>query len=139
VKAVLLPRNRHQEQQLRTGHPRWFANGKTIVPAHTVDGLNMLWFSDLVVSGGGTMNREAAALGVPVYSIFRGRVGAVDRKLEQEGRLVMIREVAEVNTRIAFAARDKSKPPERGARHALEDIVGHIEHIIHIEHAARRR
>ena len=82
IQAVMLPRNRHQEQQLRAAHPDWFLNGKTIVPGRAIDGLNLLWFSDLVVSGGGTMNREAAALGVPVYSIFRGKTGAVDREIE---------------------------------------------------------
>ena len=55
--------------------------GKLIIPDHVVGGLNLIWFSDLVISGGGTMNREAAALGVPVYSIFRGKIGAVDRYL----------------------------------------------------------
>ena len=48
-------------------------------PNRAFDGLNLIWFSDLVISGGGTMNREAAALGVPVYSIFRGKIGGVDR------------------------------------------------------------
>src|SRR5207249_3809437 len=95
VRAVLLPRNKHQGETLRTAHPEWFADGKTRVPSSALDGLNLVWFSDLVVSGGGTMNREAAALGVPVYSIFRGKTGAVDSKLEQEGRLIMVRSVDE--------------------------------------------
>ena len=56
-----------------------------MVPEHVVDGLDMIWASDLVISGGGTMNREAAALGVPVYSIFRGKIGAVDQYLSEAG------------------------------------------------------
>jgi uncharacterized protein len=131
--AVLLPRNRSQEQQLRTAHPDWFAQGKTIVPGRAVDGMNLLWFSDLVVSGGGTMNREAVALGVPVYSIFRGKTGAVDRKLEQEGRLIMIRSVEEVRTRISLLPRDKRQGPDSRPRQALQDIVDHVEDIIRIE------
>ena len=87
VRAVLLPRNAHQEQAIGTTFPEWFENGRTVIPRGAVDGLDLLWISDLVVSGGGTMNREAAALGVPVYSIFRGKTGAVDLMLEEEGRL----------------------------------------------------
>jgi predicted glycosyltransferase len=131
--AVLLPRNRNQERQMRTDHPDWFAPGKTVVPDRAVDGMNLLWFSDLVVSGGGTMNREAAALGIPVYSIFRGKTGAVDRKLEQERKLIMIRSVEEVRSRIALRPRDKSRGPDSRPRQALEDIVDQIEDIIRIE------
>ena len=79
------------------------------------------------------MNREAAALGVPVYSIFRGKIGAVDRKLEQEGRLVLVRTEAEVRTKIAFERRDKIHSPNGSLRLALHDIVDHIEEIIQLE------
>ena len=137
VRAVMLPRNKGQEQQLRAEHPEWFANNKTIVPQRAVDGMNLLWFSDLVVSGGGTMNREAAALGVPVYSIFRGKMGAVDRKLEQEKRLTMIRIVEEVKTLIEIKRRDKSRLPEGNSRPALADIVDHVEAISRREYAAK--
>jgi predicted glycosyltransferase len=133
ARAVLLPRNKRQEHLLRDTYPAWFANGTAIVPGRAVDGLNLLWFSDLVVSGGGTMNREAAALGVPVYSIFRGKTGAVDRQLEQEGRLVMIRSADEVRNKIAFDRRDKTSLPDSGPRPALQDIVDHFEDIVRVE------
>ena len=137
AKTVLLPRNKSQEQRLRAAHPEWFMQGKTIVPGRAVDGMNLLWFSDLVVSGGGTMNREAVALGVPVYSIFRGKTGAVDRQLDQEGKLIMIRNVDEVRTRIRLEPRDKSRVPDGRPRQALQDIVDHVEDIIRIECAGR--
>ena len=137
VRAVLLPRNEQQERLLRQNHPEWFKNGKTIVPAKAVDGLNLLWYSDLVVSGGGTMNREAAAIGVPVYSIFRGKIGAVDRRLEQEGRLVMVRTSREIETKIDFKRREKPLLAQNGPREALRQIVDHIEDIIRTEYAKR--
>jgi predicted glycosyltransferase len=56
----------------------------------TGDGLNLIWNADLVVSGGGTMTREAAALGIPAYSVFTGAVGAVDQRLFDEGRITHI-------------------------------------------------
>lgn len=134
VRAVLLPRNEQQEKTLRAKHPEWFCGDKVIVPPYAVDGLNLLWHSDLVVSGGGTMNREAAALNLPVYSIFRGKAGAVDRRLEQEGRLIMIRTSAEVQTKILFKPRDKSISRNGGTRLALQDIVNHVEDIIRAEY-----
>jgi predicted glycosyltransferase len=53
-----------------------------------VDAQSLIAFADLVVSAGGTMNREAAALGVPVYTTYGGRLGGVDEQLIREGRLV---------------------------------------------------
>jgi predicted glycosyltransferase len=139
VRAVLLPRNVQQAQNLRTEFPGWFKDGRTVIPAHAIDGLDVLWISDFVVSGGGTMNREAAALGVPVYSIFRGKAGAVDLMLEEQGRLSMIRNKDEVWSKILFARRDKSRPPDNRPRAALEDIVDHVEDIIRIERVRPRK
>jgi predicted glycosyltransferase len=133
VKVVLLPRNLKQEVALRANFPSWFASGKTFVPKKAVKGLDLLWSSDLVVSGGGTMNREAAALGVPVFSIFRGRSGAVDRALEKEGRLIMIRNPKEVWEKIPLIRRDRSQPYNTEPKRALEDIIEAIEEIIEAE------
>jgi len=133
VRAALLPRHHLQEQAFRADYPEWFKDGKTLVPPRAVDGLNLIWLSDLVVSGGGTMNREAAALGVPVYSIFRGKVGAVDRMLEREGRLTMIHNAEDVWTKITFVRREKNKQPDIKPRPALQDIINHVEDIIRIE------
>ena len=92
--------------------------------------MNLIWNSDLVISGGGTMNREAAAMGVPVYSIFRGKIGAVDRYLAQEGRLVMIETVEDVRTKIKAARRVRAT--QRGGRNvpALATIVENIVSIL---------
>jgi predicted glycosyltransferase len=75
VRMILLPRNSNQEIFIREKWPDLISNGRLIIPDHVIDGLNLIWHSDFVISGGGTMNREAAALGVPVYSIFRGNQG----------------------------------------------------------------
>jgi predicted glycosyltransferase len=133
IKAVLLPRNKNQETQMKQNSPQWFKDSKVVIPKKAVDGLNLLWHSDLVVSGGGTMNREAAALGIPVYSIFRGKTGAVDRQLESEGRLTMIQSVAEVKKKIALKRRPKHHSPESRPRKALQDIIHHVEEILRAE------
>jgi len=107
-----------------------FAAGKLIVPDHAVDGLNLIWYSDLVISGGGTMNREAAALGVPVYSIFRGKIGAVDRYLADTGRLVLVESVDDVRTKIVVDQRRRPAEPAHCNTGALRAIVDGVEAIM---------
>jgi predicted glycosyltransferase len=78
--AVVLPRTQAQRDELARV-------GGFVVPEHAVDAQSLVAFADLVVSAGGTMNREAIALGTPVYTTFEGRLGAVDERLLREGRL----------------------------------------------------
>ena len=61
-----------------------------VVPEHAIDAQSLIAHADLVISAGGTMNREAVALGTPVYTTFQGRLGAVDERLIDEGRLRML-------------------------------------------------
>jgi len=129
VRVVLLPRNDRQAVAIRQQYDGEIPE-KIVIPERAVDGLNLVWHSDLVVSGGGTMNREAAALGVPVYSIFRGTMGAVDRNLEEEGRLIMLREMKEVEEKIVLQARDKSGRNGNDSRDALNTIITEIEGIV---------
>ena len=102
-----------------------------LIPDHVEDGLNLIWNSDLVISGGGTMNREAAALGVPVYSIFRGKIGAVDAYLADQGRLVLLETVEDVRTKIKAVRRDPHKQRLSGENSpALDTIVRNIISIV---------
>jgi uncharacterized protein len=127
TKTILLPRTSNQERELREKWPDLFSSGKFVVPDHVVDGMDLIWFSDLVISGGGTMNREAAALGVPVYSIFRGKIGAVDRCLADQGRLVLLQSVEDVRTKVAVVRRqDIPRRNNESRSPALEAIVEHI-------------
>ncbi|MFL6529908.1 MAG: DUF354 domain-containing protein [Chthoniobacterales bacterium] len=129
IKIVLLPRNPKQGTFIRSLWPSWFEGGKTIIPETALDGLNLMWHSDLVVSGGGTMNREAAALGVPVYSIFRGRIGAVDRHLSEEGRLVLVDSTEHVDDQIPLVRRVRRPLREVTSKQTLHRIVDTIEEI----------
>ena len=86
VQAVVLPRTRDQrEALLGAGLP------SLVVPEHAVDAQSLVAIADLVVSAGGTMNREAVALGTPVWTTFAGRMGAVDEGLIADGRLRELR------------------------------------------------
>ena len=83
VHAVVLPRTEEQREYVRS-----LALPSVILPSRAVDAQSLIALSDIVVSAGGTMNREAAALGVPVYTTYGGRLGGVDEELIGEGRLV---------------------------------------------------
>lgn len=133
-KIVLLPRNKKQAQAIIKSHRDWFEAARVKIPNSAVNGLNLIYFSDAVVSGGGTMNREAAALGVPVYSIFRGPLGEVDRRLQAEGRLIMISSAKEIPEKIRLAKRSKPLVFLAGPRPALTQIVAHIEAILSAEY-----
>jgi hypothetical protein len=130
AKLVALPRNEKQAIELKQRWPDLFASGSMRIPSQVVDGLNLIWHSDLVISGGGTMNREAAALGVPVYSVFRGSIGAVDRYLSEQGRLVLLETVHDVQTKIRVVRRDRPSHPQRGDGITLSSIVEQIVAIV---------
>jgi predicted glycosyltransferase len=82
VHAFVIPRTEEQRDYVKS-----LALPSVIVPERAVDAQSLIALSDLVVSAGGTMNREAAALGVPVYTTYGGRLGGVDEELIREGRL----------------------------------------------------
>jgi len=126
VRAVTLPRNARQGQQLRADWSHLIASGQMLMPDTPLDGLNLIWFSDLVVSGGGTMNREAAALGVPVYSIFRGKIGAVDRYLSEAGRLTLVESLDDVRTKIRLVRWNRPAEPRDRDCPVLQCIVDSI-------------
>jgi predicted glycosyltransferase len=103
VQPVVLPRVATQRAELR-GIPGF------VVPEQAIDAQSLIALADLVISAGGTMNREAVALGTPVYTTFQGRLGAVDERLIAEQRLRMLvsaeqlqlgkRDVAAVSPRV---------------------------------------
>jgi predicted glycosyltransferase len=89
AQTVVLPRTAAQREELAR-------RGGFVVPEHAVDAQSLVSFADLVISAGGTMNREAVALGTPVYTTFEGRLGAVDEALLAEGRLRRLERPEEV-------------------------------------------
>jgi predicted glycosyltransferase len=119
VRAVVLPRTTEQRAEI-VGREL----PSIVVPEHAVDAQSLVALSDLVVSAGGTMNREAVALGIPVYTTFAGRLGAVDTALVEEGRLRMLASAAElaVEKRAAPAT-----PTERDPAVLLDLLVTALE------------
>jgi len=85
VIVIAVPRSEEQRETLQS-----LELPNLIIPEKALDGRNLLFYSDIVVSAGGTMNREAAVLGTPAYTVFKGRIGAVDQYLIDQGRITPI-------------------------------------------------
>ncbi len=105
VQSVVLPRTDAQRAQL-CDVPGF------VVPRRAIDAQSLIAFADLVISAGGTMNREAVALGTPVYTTFEGRLGALDERLIAEGRL---RKLAGAD-QLELTKRDPAGAPTRVRR-----------------------
>lgn len=93
VQIILLPRTQSQRQALEQ---QYKDTSNITIPRSALPGLDLLSASDLIVGGGGTVNREAAALGVPVATIFKGPMGAVDRWLIESGKMIEISDPKDV-------------------------------------------
>lgn len=90
--TVVIPRTADQAERLL----RRAAGPSVVLPDRAVDGQSLIAYADLVVSAGGTMNREAVALGAPVYTIFSGELGAVDERLIERGRMRPLTDPGEI-------------------------------------------
>jgi predicted glycosyltransferase len=117
---VLIPRT---EAQRAAAIARSAPN--LVVPEQAIDAQSLIALADLVVSAGGTMNREAVALGVPVYTIFSGRMGAVDEALIAAGRLRRLEapEALEVSKRSGGTGAVEP----RDASALLDGVIGAVE------------
>jgi len=114
AQTVVLARTPEQRDAIRA-----LNLDRVIVPERAVDGRTLVAFADVLVSAGGTMNREAAVLGTPVWSMFEGRMGAVDEQLASEGRLKFLKDPAEI-TVTKRAARAYDQRVKRDPRDLLE-------------------
>jgi uncharacterized protein len=118
AQVVALARTNDQRRSLHE------LDSQLVVPERAVDGRSLAALADLVVSAGGTMIREAAVLGTPVWSIFEGRPGAVDEQLVREGRLRFLRDPTDIVVEKAPAVRERRgrRDPADLLRLALPDL-----------------
>jgi predicted glycosyltransferase len=119
VRAIVLPRTVEQRGEV-VGR----ALPSIVVPEHAVDAQSLVALSDLVVSAGGTMNREAVALGIPVYTTFAGRLGAVDTALVEAGRLRILASADELRLEKRAA---RSTPTTRDPAALLDLLLTALE------------
>jgi hypothetical protein len=105
AQTVVLPRTPEQRAEIA-------AAGGFIVPERAIDAQSLIAYADLVVSAGGTMNREAVALGTPVFTVFEGRLGGVDERLIADGRLARL----EHPDQVRLAKRERGADPAQRVR-----------------------
>jgi uncharacterized protein len=110
AQVMILCRTADQAETLRKKYDLGVEPFRMLTKA--IDGLSLMWYSDAIFSGGGTMVREAALLGLNAYSIFAGKLGAADAELERQGKLTMIRELAQIE-QLRF---EKRRDPPRLTR-----------------------
>jgi predicted glycosyltransferase len=120
AQTVVIPRTESQGAEARAiGAPG------LIVPEREVDAQSLIAYADLVVSAGGTMNREAVALGTPVFTTFTGKMGGVDEALIAEGRLRVLDDPG------ALELRKRSTPvgvlDPRDAAILVDGVLGAVE------------
>ena len=130
---VMLPRNEEQVRDIRGTWQGLVETNKLIIPNNVLNGLNLIWHSDLVVSGGGTMIREAAALGVPSYSIFLGETGCIDRHLAETGRLKLVASSADFLTTIKLKKRSHQDNLGLRSDKTLDCIVDKLENVLMLQ------
>ena len=126
TRVVLLPRTPEQGVELKEKYTEHFQSRKMMIPDKVLDGLNLVWFSDLVISGGGTMIREAAALRVPAYSTFGGNIGSVDKFLRKDGRLTILDDISEIEEKVRLEKRDRPQTPDSSPSKAMMTIVDEV-------------
>jgi predicted glycosyltransferase len=120
VQAVVIPRTERQAAEVRA-----MGAANLIVPERAIDAQSLIAFADLVVSAGGTMNREAVALGTPVFTTFAGRMGGVDEALIADGRLQVLASAAELPLRKREAPSGVRNP--RDPELLVEGVLGAVE------------
>jgi len=119
AKVMLLARGRAQRESLAAR----FSSENFIAPRVALDGSNLIAAADLVVSAGGTMNREAAALGVPAATVYAGRWAAIDEQLVREGRLKRISTRDDLGSLRVEKKRDATPRRATDVRAEVADLI----------------
>lgn len=119
---ILLPRytNLITESKIKSN--------KIFIPNIPLDGANLVFYSDLVISGGGTMLREAAILGTPAYSIFTGLPALIDINLSKQGKLEFIKTLTDIS-KIKVEKKNKNsykKPDSKVKSFFIQIIVNYF-------------
>jgi predicted glycosyltransferase len=122
VQAVVIPRTERQGAEVRA-----MGVANMIVPERAIDAQSLIAFADLCVSAGGTMNREAVALGTPVFTTFAGRMGGVDEALIADGRLQVLTNPAELPLRKRSTPAGVLNP--RDPELLVEGVLGAVESV----------
>lgn len=125
--TLILPRTPEQRSEIESFiNEHAVDKARYLIPKRAINGLDLAYASDLLISGGGTMNREAALLGVPVYSIFAGEQGALDQYMEEAGMIRFIRTPEAIES-IVLRKRLRGEAPHQISRAVENTVIEKIE------------
>ncbi len=127
VFTAIVPRTSEQADDIDAAIERMASSHDNFsILREAVDGLQLAFAADLLISGGGTMNREAALLGVPVFSVFAGRLGSLDAQMEKDGLITFIRETGDI-ARIALRCRTEMPKTNELTDRVERFVIGQID------------
>lgn len=118
VSVVVLPRYPEQADRVRA-----LGLGNVVIPSVVLDGLNLVYWSDLVISGGGSMNREAVVLGTPACTVFAGRMAGIDARLIDEGRMIELLKPEDLGRLVVERRQVRALPPRPAPAGRIVDAV----------------
>jgi hypothetical protein len=124
VTVLVLPRVKEQQAQIAKTFPQFFFSEQVL------DGLQLVANVDAVVSGGGSMNREAACLGTPAISFFSGKLPAVDQTLQQQGKLEVIKSVQQLKQLSFIKKSTQDMGHNKQTQFAINDFFNHINSLL---------
>ena len=119
---IVLARTKFQQEEITKFIKNNGNSNNILFPTKAQNGIVLIWNSDIVIGGGGTMNREAAVLDVPAYSIFQGKLGAVDRYLNETGRLKLVQSKQDLKD-IELIKRQRLPKPQLNQNRELIDFI----------------
>jgi predicted glycosyltransferase len=123
---IVLARTKFQQEEIAKCIKKNGNSNNIIFPTKAQNGIVLIWNSDILIGGGGTMNREAAVLDIPVYSIFQGKLGAVDRYLNETGRLKIIQSKQDLKKIKLIKRQRPPKPQLKENKELIAFIVNKI-------------
>ncbi|WP_419662182.1 conserved uncharacterized protein, DUF354 [Desulfosarcina variabilis str. Montpellier] len=130
TKLILLPRTKKQKVSIKLKWKEYILKRKILIPDEVINGVEIVNISDIVISGGGTMIREAAAINVPAYSFFGGKTGEVDKYLEKMGKLTIIRKPIDIKKKIKILKHKKLKSYKNDLNLTISSIIGYVDNLI---------
>lgn len=127
TKLVILPRTLKQKLSIIKKFKNYIDCKKIVIPQSVIDCNKIINLSDLVISGGGTMIREAASIDVPAYSYFCGKIGAVDNELIRQKKLVHIKHYNDIKTNLKIKKHQNNRYRKTYINPTIESLICHVE------------
>jgi predicted glycosyltransferase len=119
--VLVVPRTEEQGKEIRSQFTGFFYSQATL------DGLQLVAYADVLISGGGSMNREAACLGTEAISVFSGKLCAVDQFLQAENRLIQLTTQKEVDNLVLTKHKNTHY---HASNDSISDFINHIYKLI---------